>query len=71
MKLHKAQSKAGKVISGAISWTSLVGIIALPGALEQETIGLPATIVLAAVLVFGFAWGAWAAGLMIHDKEAK
>ena len=72
MKPNKARTKTGRRISGVIAWTSLVGIIALPGTLEQETIGLPVVIVLAAVLSFGFAWGAWAAGLMeMHNNKVN
>lgn len=70
MKLHKARTKVGKRVCGAVGWTSLIWLIGLAGSMERETIGLLAGIVLAPVLVFGLAWGAWAAGAMDEHKKA-
>ena len=60
MKLHKAQTKLGKRVCGAIAWTSLIGMIGLSG-VHEEYIWL---LSLLPLLVFGLAWGAWAAGMM-------
>ena len=60
MKLHKARTKAGKRVCGAVAWTSFVGIYLLSGVLEEYIWLLS----LVPVLVFGLAWGAWAAGVI-------
>lgn len=66
MKLHKARTKAGKRVCGAVAWTSFVGIYLLSGVLEEYIWLLS----LVPVLVFGLAWGAWAAGAMDEHKKA-
>ncbi len=64
MKLHKAQTKAGKRVCGAVAWTSFVGMIGLAGVHEDYTWLL----ILTPLLVIGFAWGAWAAGAMDYEE---
>ena len=71
MKLQKAQTKAGKRVCGAIAWTSLIGMIGLVGSMEWDKIGLLEGIALLPLLVIGFAWGAWAAGVMDEGGETE
>ena len=68
MKLHKAKTKLGKRICGAIAWTSLIGVLSLPKPMEDDAIGLTAGIVMSAICIFGLAWGAWAAGAMNYEE---